>query len=209
MCKKHNVLLLSDEVHNDLIFKNHKHTSALSLSTNQNQTVVLLGPSKTFNLSGLFLSVVVIKNVSLADQYNLAADQIGFHFGNVFGLVAMETAYSHPGCEIWLKELLEYLEENQKFVLGFCEANLKNKIKPIPSGGTFLLWLDCSKLNFADPNQLEKFFLEECNVGFSPGCTFGPGGEKFMRMNLACPRATLVVALNQIYAAMKRAQMLV
>lgn len=199
ICLKHNILILSDEIHCDLALPPHKHVPTATLSEAiANQTITTVAPSKTFNLAGMATSSVIISNPELKKKYDKILDQVHVGMGNLFGNVATEAAYTHG--DEWLDQMLDYVKDNCRFVIDYLETFLP-QIKPIPLEATYLLWLDCRNLGFGSDKELKEFMTKKAGLAMSEGASFGPGGEGFMRMNLACPRAVLVKALEQLKQA--------
>jgi cystathionine beta-lyase len=195
ICLKYDVLILSDEIHCDLIFKPFRHIPVASLSPEISmQTITTVAPSKTFNLSGLSSSSVIIENDSLRRKFNATIDHLHIGGGNIFGNIASEEACLHG--DTYVDELMEYLAGNMKTLESFVTEHLP-KIKVVRPESTFLVWLDCRDMGMND-KDLNEFFLHKAKVGLNPGVMFGPGGEGFMRMNIGCPVATLSEGLNQI-----------
>lgn len=195
ICLKYNVLIISDEIHCDLVYNQYKHIPVAGLSHEISmQTITTVAPSKTFNLSGLSTSSVIIENDSLRRKFNAQLDHMHIGGGNIFGNIASEEAYLHG--DEYVDELMKYIAGNIEVLEEFALKHLP-KIKVIKPESTFLVWLDCSAMGLAD-EELNRFFLTKAKVGFNPGIMFGPGGEGFMRMNIGCTRATLVTALEQI-----------
>jgi len=198
ICLKYNVLILSDEIHCDLVLKPYKHIPVASLSPEISMiTITTVAPSKTFNLSGLSTSSVIIENDSLRRKFNATLDHLHIGGGNIFGNVASEEAYLHG--DTYVDELMEYLAGNVNTLEEFVNSYLP-KIKVIRPESTFLVWLDCREMGMND-DELNKFFLYKAGVGLNPGAMFGPGGEGFMRMNIGCPKATLLHGLELIKKA--------
>ena len=198
ICLKYNVLIISDEIHCDLILKPFKHIPLASLSKEISmQTITTLAPSKTFNLSGFSTASVIIENESLHRKFDVTLNHLHIGGGNIFGNIASEEAYLHG--DSYVDELMEYLAENIKILDEYVREFLPG-IKVIIPEATFLVWLDCREMGLKD-NELNDFFLKKAKVGFNPGVMFGPGGEGFMRMNIGCQKATLLKALDQIREA--------
>jgi len=198
ICLKYNVLIISDEIHCDLIYKPFKHTPVAGISKEISlQTLTTVAPSKTFNLSGLAASSVIIENDSLRRKFNAQLDHLHIGGGNIFGNIASEQAYSHG--DSYVDELMDYLALNIVILEKYVSDNLP-KIKIIRPESTFLVWLDCNEMGLND-EELNKFFLHKAKVGMNPGKMFGAGGERFMRMNIGCPAATLMQGLDQIKEA--------
>jgi cysteine-S-conjugate beta-lyase len=195
ICLKYNVLILSDEIHCDLLYKPFKHTPVASLSEEISmQTITTVAPSKTFNLSGFSTASVIIQNDSIRRRFNAALDHLHIGGGNIFGNIASEQAYLHG--DEYVDELMDYLDGNVNILEKYAQEHLP-LIRVIRPESTFLVWLDCRAMGLND-EELRDFFLKKAKVGFNPGIMFGPGGEGFMRMNIGCPAATLLQALEQI-----------
>jgi cysteine-S-conjugate beta-lyase len=198
ICLKYNVLIISDEIHCDLVYKPFKHTPVAGLSEEISKiTITTVAPSKTFNLSGLSTASVIIENDSLRRRFNAELDRLHIGGGNIFGNIASEEAYLHG--DTYVDELMDYLAGNVKALEAYAEAYLP-KIKVIRPESTFLVWLDCREMKMTD-EELNKFFLFKAKVGFNPGVMFGAGGEGYMRMNIGCPKAILLQGLDQIREA--------
>ncbi|CAA6800106.1 MAG: Aspartate aminotransferase (EC [uncultured Sulfurovum sp.] len=185
ICLKHNVLIIADEIHCDLSFK--KHTPFTSLSEKiAEQTITLLSPAKTFNISGLSISTINISNETLKEKFTKKYQAIYLGEGNVLAHVAFEAAYTHG--EEWLKELKEHLLEN----IALLKQQLKeknSKIKFKNPDATFLLWLDCRALKLND-EELHQYFVNK-KLGLSQGISFGTGGKGYMRMNIAISKKAM------------------
>lgn len=199
---KYNVLILSDEIHADLIFEPNKHIPIASLSEEvSKQTITFMSPSKTFNLAGLHISYIVTTDAKKRIQMEKMLALQGFRMQNTMGIVALNAAYKHG--ERWLKRLLAIIEQNKKYVIERLTNETNGKIKVIDSEGTYLLWLDFHKLNMAD-KALQRFLVEEAKVGLNAGSSYGTEGKNFMRINLACHRETLEEAINRIVQAVNK-----
>ncbi len=196
ICLKHKVLMVSDEIHSDLIFKPHRHIPLASLSEEiAAQTITCNAPSKTFNLAGLATAYLIIPNKSILDKYNdMLNDKLHLGMGNIFGAEALKAAYRKG--DDWLAQLLHYVWGNIGYVVDFCNSHLP-QIKPVVPESTYMIWLDCKAMN-AGSDELKKFFLQKAGIGLNEGKMFGTGGEGFMRMNVACPRATVEKAMHRI-----------
>ncbi len=197
---RHGAIVISDEIHCELLFKGYEHTPFASISEEFEQNcVVCMSPSKTFNLAGLSVSSIIIPNKRLRDVFVNA--RAGILPGpNLFGLTALEAAYQ-LGDE-WLEQLLDYLQSNLDYTIEYFERKIP-KIKVIKPQGTYLIWMDCRELGM-DAMTLRRFMQEKARVGFDDGFVFGPSGTGFERMNIACPRAILEEALGRIEAAVNR-----
>lgn len=200
LCLAHDVLIISDEIHCDLIYEGYQHIPFASLSPELAlQSIVCTAPSKTFNLAGLQTSNLIIPNVKYRDAFQASLDLTGIHRPNLFGMTALEAAYRH-GSD-WLDQLMDYLLGNVKFLISFLERELP-QIKAIQPEGTYLIWLDFRALGM-NPKALQKFLVHVAGVGLNAGYQFGAGGEGFARLNLACARSVLEEGLNRIKSAVK------
>lgn len=196
---KNNAVMVSDEIHCELLFRGFRHVPFAAVSAEFEQNcLVCMAPSKTFNLAGLGASTIIIPNKKLRDRF--CAAKYGFMPGpNIFGLVALEAAYRYG--DEWLEQVLEYLEGNLEFLMKYFVEKIPD-IKVIKPEGTYLVWLDCRKLGM-DAASLKSFLIETAKVGLEDGTIFGAGGAGFQRMNIACPRTTLKEALKNIEQAVK------
>lgn len=193
----HGATVIADEIHCELLFKGQKHTSFATISKDFEQNcMVCMAPSKTFNLAGLGCSSIIIPNDKLRQRFADARAGIQPR-PNLFGFTAMEAAYRYG--DDWLTQVLEYLQGNLDFMLDYFTKNIP-KIKVIKPEGTYLVWLDCRALNM-DNMALRAFMREKAKVGFDDGFLFGPGGEGFERLNIACPRSILEEGLKRIAGA--------
>jgi len=194
---KHGTLMISDEVHCELLFKGSKHIPFASISTDfERHSITCMSPSKTFNLAGLRVSSVIIPDAHLREKFNAARK--GIQPGpNTFGLVALEAAYRYG--DEWLRQALDYLQGNLEFVLDYFAKSIP-RIKVIVPEGTYLVWLDCRGLGMST-QELRAFFRQKAKVGLDDGYLFGQSGAGFQRMNIACPRVTLEEALIRIAGA--------
>lgn len=200
LCLKYDVMIFSDEIHADLVFPGEKHTPIASLSDEVlENTITCMAPSKTFNLAGLEASYVIaadaekrkkLKNQFLKSGYNGLL--------NTMANTALEAAYTYG--KTWLEELMQLLENHKNYVTEQLEA--ETNLKVTRSEGTYLLWLDCTGLGLSG-KELKQFMIEKARVGLNAGLDYGDEGEHYMRMNIACPRATLEEGVNRIIDAVK------
>ncbi len=198
LCLKYDVLILSDEIHSDLVFPNHTHIPIASLSENiSQQTITCMSPSKTFNMAGLQASYIVTEHRSKRIRLRKHLQKYGLGLLNTMGNVGLEAAYKYG--EPWLEQLIKVLEENREFVIKMIETHT-DKLKIIRSEGTYLMWIDCSGLQM-DSKSLQRFMIEKAKVGLNPGVSYGEEGEQFMRINIACPPVTLQEGINRIISA--------
>lgn len=200
-CLKHGTLICSDEIHCDLVYSGHQHLPIACLDEQVAQrTITLMAPSKTYNLAGLQCSFAIIQNRELRSQFTAAARGLLSHL-NTLGCTAALAAYQHG--QVWLKEVLDYLQGNRDLLLDFVATHMKNVRVTAPEG-TYLAWLDCS----GDP-RLQRpypFFLKNARVALNDGRTFGPGGEGHVRLNFGCSRDLLRQALEQMREALQQAE---
>ncbi|MDP5275586.1 MalY/PatB family protein [Chengkuizengella axinellae] len=198
ICLKHNIIIVADEIHADLVFKQNKHIPMASISDElAQQTITCIAPSKTFNIAGLQASSAIISNPEIRLKFRKEINKYSLTMMNNFGLTASEASYKYGG--EWLDQCLDYIYENHQFVKAFVEKNMP-LIKVVQSEGTYLVWLDCRKLGM-NGQELREFMLKEAKVALSDGFIFGETGDGFTRMNIGCPRALLVEGLERIHAA--------
>ena len=198
ICLKNNILIISDEIHCDLVLPGFTHTPMASLSEKiAENTVTLIAPSKTFNLAGLSTSSVIIPNPVLRKSFNRIVDNLHVGNGNIFGNTASIAAYTN-GYK-WLDALLDYIDNNVEFVKDYC-GKMIPEIVPVQPEATYMIWLDCRRFGMSG-KDLQNFFVHKAGVGMNEGSTFGPGGEGFMRMNLGTTHQTVMKAMEQIERA--------
>ncbi len=198
ICLKNNILILSDEIHCDLVLPGFEHMPMATISDETAEiTVTCVSPSKTFNLAGLSTASVIISNPVLRKYFNSKIDHLHIGNGNIFGTVASIAAYSQ-GYE-WLDKLLAYIDENVNFVISYFKEMIP-EIVPVRPEATYMIWLDCRKLGMTG-KELNNFFAFRAGVGLNEGSKFGPGGEGFMRMNIATTHENIKTALEQIERA--------
>ncbi len=192
----HGATVISDEIHCEILFKGYKHTPFAAISEEFEQNcIVCMAPSKTFNLAGLQASSIIIPNKKLRDSFNEA--RAGIPGPSLFGLTAMEAAYRYG--DEWLEQLLDYLQENLELTLEYFVQKIP-RITVIKPQATYLLWLDCRALGL-DDMALRDFMRQKARVGLDDGFLFGAGGSGFQRMNIACPQGILEEALHRIEIA--------
>lgn len=198
ICRSYNVLIVSDEIHQDLAFPGHSHCPLPMLDPAYNEiSVVCTAPSKTFNLAGLQTSNIIIPNPALREKFESAAKCWGISKVNSIGMVACEAAYTHGDC--WLDEAMAYVAANKKYVQGFLETSLP-QITMAESQGLYLLWLNFKGLGMS-PEELESFLINKAGLWLNQGYLFGEEGKGFVRLNIACPRSLLERALDQLRSA--------
>lgn len=178
----------------------HKHTCMASVSPEIAAiTTTCIAPSKTFNLAGLQSSTIVFNTVEKQEAYVAELKRMDIARNNCFSLVATMEAYTHG--EEWLDQLLVYLGDNMRFIRSFCAERLP-ELKPNTPEATYLCWIDARGLGMDDA-ELKKFCVEKAGVAFGEGTDFGFGGSGFLRLNAACPRATIEKALTQLEQAVR------
>lgn len=198
ICLRNNILILSDEIHCDLALPGFIHTPVATLSEEiANITITCIAPSKTFNLAGLSTSSVIISNPALRKYFNRVVENLHIGNGNIFGTAASIAAYSNG--HQWLDSLLDYIDHNVDFVVDYCRKMIP-EIVPVQPEATYMIWLDCRKFGMTG-KELQNFFVSRAGVGMNEGSTFGPGGEGFMRMNVATTHQTVMKAMEQIERA--------
>ena len=198
-CVENKVLVISDEIHCDIVYERHPHIPVASLDPEITaQTITLFAPSKTFNIPGLKCSVGVVQSAELREALNQAGAGLVPHV-NVLGYTAALAAYRDG--QAWLDALLVYLEANRDYLLEYIGTQLPG-IKCQQPEGTYLAWLDCREASI--PGNPHEFFLERARVALNDGSTFGEGGEGFVRLNFGCPRATLTEGLERMRAALEK-----
>ncbi|TWP27959.1 putative C-S lyase [Apibacter muscae] len=195
ICYKHKVLVISDEIHSDLVLTGNKHIPFASVSEKAEQnSITFNAPSKTFNIAGIVTSYSIIKNEEIRKKYHHYLVSSELNEGTIYAYLALQTVYEK--CEDWMIELKEYIEANIEFVDDFLKKNIP-QIKAMKPEASFLLWLDCRELNLSQ-KELTSLFINKSHLALNDGSMFGKEGTGFMRMNVGCPRITLEKALNQL-----------
>jgi cysteine-S-conjugate beta-lyase len=201
ICLENNILVISDEIHSDLVFKGYQHIPFASISDEvAKNTIICMAPSKTFNVAGLSTSVVIIPDKTKFSCYEKSLNVRHLGMGNIFGSVALEAAYSNG--DEWLDQLMEYLWQNYIFLENFFGENLP-KVKVMKPEATYLIWIDFREYGMND-EELFRFVTDEAGVGLNNGARFGTGGDGWMRLNIGCPRTILEEALNRIKIAFEK-----
>ena len=208
IARKYDLVVFSDEIHSDLIYPGQKHCplSPLAEASAAGGVTVITAtaPSKTFNIPGLNLSVLIVPDPECRKSLLRTFDETHVSASNPFSIVAFEAAYRAG--EAWLDELLIYLGETRNAVRQMLLTDLPD-IRLVEPEGTYLLWLDCRELKARmgmEDAQLRDFFVHEAGVGMSPGTLFGEAGSGFMRMNIGAPRRVIEAALDNIKKAERR-----
>ncbi len=200
ICIANDVLLVSDEIHSDLIFHGKKHTPTAIVSEEIEKKVIsCISGTKTFNLAGLQASTTVFPDLEMKQAFDQFWAAMDIHRNNAFSSVAMEVAFQEG--EEWLEQLLVYLDGNFEFIRNYCQEHIP-QIKPNIPDATYLVWLDCRKLGLNN-EELRKFMIEKAGLGLNEGDTFGRSLSGYMRLNAACPRSVLEKAMRQLEKAVK------
>jgi len=198
ICIKHDIIILADEIHSDLIFKGSKHLPMSGISKAlEARTITCYGPGKTFNMAGLSVSTISIPNEVLRKKFGKVYKATHFAEGTVFAHVGFEAAYTKG--EVWVEELIEHIQGNIDY-LDLCLKEYMPSITMKKPEGTYLVWLDCRGLGLSYQG-LKDFFFKESKLGLSTGISFGKEGEGFMRINLATPRSTVEEAVSRLHEA--------
>ena len=197
--RKHDLVVLSDEIHHDLIYPGFRHTPLATLAGECDRIVTAVAPSKTFNIPGLGLSALVASNPEHREKLRQAFAHLHLGGANPFSTVAFAAAYREGAS--WLDALMAYLADTRDEVMATLESQVPD-IRMVASEGTYLLWLDCRALNL-DDEALKRYFVRVARVGMSPGSLFGQGGAGFMRLNIGAPRAVIREALGRVVRAVR------
>jgi len=201
LCKEKGIIILSDEIHSDLIYKPNIHTPMASISDFQDISITCIAPSKTFNIAGLCASVIIIPDKNVRENFSKMMFNCGVFLGNTIGNIALETCYTK--CENWLEQLLVYLQDCKTEIESFFQKNLP-QLKIAQSEATFLIWVDFRGLNFKTHKELEEFLIHKAKLGFDTGAKFGTQGQFFMRLNFGCSKSTLREALSRLKKAVEK-----
>ncbi len=198
LCIENGTLLVSDEIHSDLIFHGKRHTPTAALSPEiARSTITCVSATKTFNLAGLQASTTIFPNAEMKAAFDKFWGRMDIHRNNAFSSVAVEAAYREG--EEWLEQLLPYISGNFDYVRDYC-AKYIPRIHPNCPDATYLMWLDCRELGMNN-EELRDFFIRKAGLGLNEGYTFGRSLSGYMRLNAACPRSILEQAMRQLKAA--------
>ncbi|MEQ3336331.1 MalY/PatB family protein [Faecalimonas umbilicata] len=197
ICKEYDLLLISDEIHEDFVKKGHKFVSCLhSQEDLQGRMIVCNSITKTFNVPGVILSNLLIPDQGIRERMKETMDRWGLHNPNIFAAGIMEAAYTQ--CDEWIEQVNAYLDENYEFLKKYIEKNMP-ELEVIPSEGTYMAWVQTEKLQIS-PEELEKFFIEDAKVSVYMGSRYGKHTDSFIRINIATSRSYLQEALERIRA---------
>lgn len=199
ICVKHNVIIVSDDIHADLVFENHTYNAIASISDDiARQTVTCIAPTKTFNIAGLQAAAMVTSNDSFREKLELFMKKQGHFLLNMLGVSAMEAAYRHG--KPWLDEVLDYIEDNMDYAVEYIQKEIPGVDASKPEG-TYLLWIDCRKLGLGE-EELKRLLLHKGKLALESGGKFGKEGNGFVRMNVACTKTTLQEGLLRLKTAL-------
>ena len=196
LCLKHHVLVVSDEIHSDLIFHGKRHIPTASLSPEIAANVVTgISATKTFNLAGLQASAAVFPNAHMKAMFDKFWTDMDIHRNNAFSVTAMEVAFNEG--EEWLEQLLPYISANFDFVVDYCKQHIP-KIRTYAPDATYLMWLDCRKITESG-RQFVKFIRKTSGLYVSGGNQYGRGGEGFLRVNVATSKLVVEDGMQRLY----------
>lgn len=199
ICLKNDVLMISDEIHFDLIMPGYRHTVYATINDDFAQnSVICTAPSKTFNLAGMQTSSIIIPNAKLREAFAKTLHSGRASSPTILGYKACEIAYTE--CLDWLNQLIVLIDRNRQYVEDFCDKHL-TRVRPYTMEGTYLQWLDLRAFGMDGKTQ-EQFLRQEGNLFTNGGYMFGQGGEGFERLNLACPTSCIEDAMNRLQGAL-------
>jgi cystathionine beta-lyase len=210
IANKHDLIVLADEIHADLVYTNAQHHMLGQLAHNSAKSkaafedncrvITAVSPSKTFNIPGLGLSALIVPNKLHRQAIESHLNKLAVSVTNPFNMLAFETAYREGGD--WLNALMAYLQTTRDEAVSFIQSGMP-ELNVLTPESTYLLWLDCRKLRLDDA-ALRRFFIEEVGLGLSPGSLFGSAGVGFMRMNMGMPKAEVMAALERLKSALQQ-----
>lgn len=200
ICKKYQVKVIVDEIHQDFVFGDHEHVPFYNVDESfKDFSIICTAPSKTFNLAGLQTSNIIIANENMRKQFIEVKEANGINDPQLFGMVACMSAYNE--CELWVDEMLEYINDNFIYLDQFLKTNMP-EIKMMDHEGLYLAWIDFTAMNMTH-QELEEFMLHKAHLWLDEGYIFGTGGAGFERFNLALPRSQLEKVCQQLLIAYK------
>ena len=200
IAKRKNMIIISDEIHQDLVYSDARHICIGSLPEMDRRTVTFIAPSKTFNIAGLKASVAIIPSEHLRGIYVSVIERFHLNSLNILGITAMEAAYGKSG--EWHKQLMEYLEANRDYMEAFLKERMPKAHMDHPEG-TYIFWIDFRGYGFNE-EQLNDFLVNDAKVALDPGSWFGVEGEGFARLNIGTTRAQLKEGLERIADALDK-----
>lgn len=200
ICSRHNVLVISDEIHADMALYDNIHTPfAMASEEAAQNSITFAAPSKTFNIAGLVSSFAVVPNIDIRTRFFSYLTANEFNGSTFVATVATEAAYTKG--HKWRKQMLKYVQGNVDFVYDYISVNIP-QITVVRPNASFLIWLNCTKLAL-EHDKLIDLFVNQAHLALNDGADFGPGGSGFMRMNVGCPRSVVEKALLQLNQAYK------
>lgn len=200
ICLKHNIIVISDEIHSDIIYKGYKHNVFANICDEFKQNcVICTAPSKSFNIAGFKVSNIIIPNENIRKKFKIEIENNHIENPAVFTSAVLKASYNE--CESWFDELMEYLEENKNYAIDYFKENIPH-IRIVKPEGTYLLWVDCSDLKLNN-KELKEFFTKKCGVALGEGCKYGDGGNSFQRINIGCSKEVLEEGLKRIETGVK------
>ena len=215
-CEHHNIFICSNEIHADIVYTGHRHTSLVTIERAAPRSIVCMSPSKTFNLGGMKMSYTIIPNADIRRRVDAVHNALFGHdpITNV-GLACFAAAYTHG--EQWYKEMLKYIEANKDHVLQYIQKCIP-QMRPIVPQATHMVWIDCSEMmqivaKYTEDNGLDlkssessliSFLVKEAGIMPSQGSVFGSSAHMFIRINFACPRSIITNSLVRIRRAIDR-----
>ena len=198
---KHNLIVISDEIHCDMTLYGHRHTPFATVSEAAARCSITFGaPSKTFNIAGIVSSYAIVPDASLRERFYSWLSACEMDAPTIFAMVATEAAFRNG--DSWRRQMLAYIEQNIDFVDDYLRQNLP-MIKLLKPQASFLVWLDFSALGLSH-DALNDLVVNKARLAMNDGAMFGAGGEQFMRMNVATGRSVLQQALEQLRDAVTR-----
>lgn len=201
ICHKHNVIIVSDEIHMDFVFKGHEHHVLVNLKPEYQEFVItLVAPSKSFNLAAFKISQLITTNLDYKKRIEHEYERLGFHGHNTFGLLACEVAYRSG--DQFMDDVVEYIYQNILFIKDYISKHI-NQVKVMNIEGTYLLWLDMSALNL-EQSELMEFLNQKAHLWFNDGSIFGASGKGYVRMNCATQREIIKQSLEQLKNAINQ-----
>lgn len=192
ICKKHHVLLVSDEIHCDIVQPGKSYIPMITIE--KENVIMLVAATKAFNMAGMQGAAIVVPNPVLRHKVNRGINTDEVAEPNSFVIDATITAFTK--CEYWIQELCEYVEKNKDLVYTYIKNNIP-QLYVVPSEATYLLWIDCSKVT-SDSIGLVDFIRQQTGLYLSEGAEYGENGRTFVRMNLACPQQRVIDGLNRL-----------
>ncbi len=200
-CYERGIIVISDEIHCDMALYGHKHIPFASVSDEAAACSITFGaPSKTFNIAGIVSSYTIVPDEKLRDRFFSWLTANEFDAPTMFATIATTAAFKEG--EEWRREMLEYVQGNIDYVIEYCAEHIP-QIKPRRPQASFLIWLDCRGLGLSH-DALIELFVKKARLALNDGEMFGPGGEGFMRLNIASPRSIIRQALEQLKEAIGR-----